>query len=860
MTSQTTSKKEIVDYLWEWALPHSDWGKLLIQKIVVSEQELIPEERKELFNYFLNSQGLLEGLPQLKITKPNYAPTSKTVILKSLSNIKGVNRLAKNQHIEFSENLTTLYGHNGTGKTGYSRILRAVGFSYENPSVIHPNIYGNTEPKHAEIKYKVDDVESNFVWNGENTNADLENISIFNSNCVQISLTDDRQLIVSPIGFHLFNLVSNELKELEKLLDLKITELTPTTDSILELLNEGTDQYSFVENLSAKSDLSKLDELSKYNPDDEKKIVMLDKELKSLNSNLLETEIKTLGLQINEINNIIAKIRSTKSVLTRENWEKTKIYTQQLSALRDITKKGLSEIAEANGIKFYESEAFSKFIKAADEYIKLLDKPDYPFGENEKCIYCQQPLVAVASIELLDNYRKLLNDDTEAQIKKIESLKKTLDDQILGVESSLTISQSTFGLDTNNQVIQPQILQDYNTIVESLKTIVNNEDNAQTQSEQEIKFNFDYEIYLKFFTDKLEKLQVELKTKRESLVTLSEIEEKTKKELSALSDKKILSEKKNILNDAIQNLRIISQLDNARSNFNTSSISRKTTDARDNLIRENFEEIFLNELKSVRRDEIPIELDFGTKKGQSQVYQKLNKKYLLKDILSEGEQKAIALAEFLTELQLDNSKAPVIFDDPVNSLDHRIIDDVARRLVRLSADRQVIILTHSILLFNCLIQQSELETNKHLSFKLLNVRNQFNDSGIIEDAEEINSFKYYKGQINMILLTEDENTKESDLAVQGYENLRAAIELVVERDIFKDTVKRYRRNVALTSFLRVDGNKLEAEKEKLNEIFERACGYIKGHSNPTELVKEPTIEELRNDFNEIMRIRDVFVK
>jgi len=37
----------------------------------------------------------------------------------------------------------------------------------------------------------------------------------------------------------------------------------------------------------------------------------------------------------------------------------------------------------------------------------------------------------------------------------------------------------------------------------------------------------------------------------------------------------------------------------------------------------------------------------------------------LNEILSEGEQKGIALAEFLTELQFDKGKSPAVFDDPV---------------------------------------------------------------------------------------------------------------------------------------------------------------------------------------------------
>lgn len=45
--------------------------------------------------------------------------------------------------------------------------------------------------------------------------------------------------------------------------------------------------------------------------------------------------------------------------------------------------------------------------------------------------------------------------------------------------------------------------------------------------------------------------------------------------------------------------------------------------------------------------------------------------YSLFDILSEGEQRVIAIADFLAETSLRTGTAPVIFDDPVNSFDYR---------------------------------------------------------------------------------------------------------------------------------------------------------------------------------------------
>ena len=59
-------------------------------------------------------------------------------------------------------------------------------------------------------------------------------------------------------------------------------------------------------------------------------------------------------------------------------------------------------------------------------------------------------------------------------------------------------------------------------------------------------------------------------------------------------------------------------------------------------------------------------------------------------------QKEIALADFLAELSMRPSSAPVILDDPITSLDARRTDEVAERIVNLSTDHQVIVFTHHL--------------------------------------------------------------------------------------------------------------------------------------------------------------------
>nr|WP_325167039.1 AAA family ATPase [Pseudomonas sp. MF6776] len=76
-------------------------------------------------------------------------------------------------------------------------------------------------------------------------------------------------------------------------------------------------------------------------------------------------------------------------------------------------------------------------------------------------------------------------------------------------------------------------------------------------------------------------------------------------------------------------------------------------------------------------------------------------------IASEGEQKCLALASIFAELRADNRASGVIFDDPVNSLDHKWRLKIANRLMKESLERQVIIFTHEIVFLKFLIEAAE---------------------------------------------------------------------------------------------------------------------------------------------------------
>jgi energy-coupling factor transporter ATP-binding protein EcfA2 len=627
----------------------------------------------------------------------------------------------------------------------------------------------------------------------------------------------------------------------------------PTIILWLDNLTPGTPQHTFISALSAISNEQKLAELSILTPEHETALAEKESELANLNKELLQSQIQTLRSQIAELDSIIGKIETAEALLNNTSLQALLSINKEITELESKTQTGLKDIADERGIEFYQTTEFKYFIQAAESYIKIIDKQEYPQADDI-CVYCLQPLDESAK-ELLKSYRSLLNDKTQENIAELRSKKASLTQPISQVDTNLTFHQHTFGAGDSQEPVQPKEIADYNTNLGVFKELFINDSFLQVSV-----FTFDYQTVIAFLNDKRTTLNDSFNRKSAALANLAEKEEALKKAIAELKDRKILSGKVAEVKTAIANHKIVSTLNAKTSSFNTISISRKTSVAREELVRQDFEDTFKAELTALRKANLKIDLSFGTDRGNSKVFQNINR-HSLADILSEGEQKAISLAEFLTELQLDNTKAPVIFDDPVNSLDHRIIDEVVKRLIELSKQRQVIVFTHSILLLHSFIQQSELAHNIRAGVLFLfhRVKSNFGVTGILDEVEEVNSYSYYTKKINVVLQTNPDGQEEAKLAAEGYGHLRSAIEITVEDDLFRRTIKRYKKGLAFPSLLRVDGSKIDAHKGSLNDIYEKCCVSIDGHSSPEEIHTTPTIEELKTDFEEFKKIRSQFI-
>ena len=178
------------------------------------------------------------------------------------------------------------------------------------------------------------------------------------------------------------------------------------------------------------------------------------------------------------------------------------------------------------------------------------------------------------------------------------------------------------------------------------------------------------------------------------------------------------------------------------------------------------------------------------------------------EILSDGEQRVSALADFLTEARLDRNNSGIIFDDPVNSLDHERMSIIARRLADESKDRQVIIFTHDIMFL--LELQSYADSNS-IDYVMWSMRKNGDRIGVVKKelpwlALNVKSrVGYLKNDLVRLKKAEASDQDQYRKEVKGwYELLREAWERAVEERLFKGAVQRFSKGVQTQKLSKID--------------------------------------------------------
>ena len=789
------------------------------------------------------------------------AASNIQVTLKKLSKLKNVNALEEGQVLSFGKTgLTIIYGNNGAGKSGYARVLKqACRARRPDDEMILPNVYENQGgTPQAEIAFCVAGQSQTFTWQqGKKADPRLSAISFFDSKTANVHVDEKNQLAYMPVPLKILKSLADVCQKLKKKLDDEIKTLQDKTPEMIKKpkCKPNTEVGKLLKDLSAKTNLQKVENLSGLCESEENELQSLKKDFMSDPSEV----VQILEQYKTKIEHFKCKVKNLETIVQQP---KINELIKLKLALDNATKTAnldASELFSCEPLPNVGSDIWRELWKAARQYSeeKAYPEQDFPVTEkNAKCVLCHQELNSEAAKRLIRFEEfvcsKIKQQQEEAEQVYREQLKQLSDQQISMKEmvEIVTFIRKNF----EDKAIAERVRKCAVQNAWRLRSILNKHaGRPEHQWPQADKLAWD-EIseVLEWLSNRISGLKADMNSlEKQKMITRHD-------ELDA---REWLGGVKGDVLAEIERKRKISEIEKYKKTTTTNRITTLSTDLAKTLVTDHLSVKFAQEIDNLGVSELKIELkqaqsSHGVSFFHIKLTDKLNGIGKIGKILSEGEHRCVALAGFLAELATTNSDSAIVFDDPVSSLDHVHRKKVAERLVYESCSRQVIVFTHDIAFF-VFIEESRrtTETPNDIHHRLVS-RSISNAVGFCQNEmpdyllsveKQVKSMRKRLENVK-IHYERDDQAKWGKEVEWLYGELRKSWEGAVEKAV-SPVLKRLSQKVNTIGLI-----KLTILNEKdygtMREAYGRCSKHV--HSQPVELAPNlPTPNEIEEEINEL---------
>ena len=326
-------------------------------------------------------------------------------------------------------------------------------------------------------------------------------------------------------------------------------------------------------------------------------------------------------------------------------------------------------------------------------------------------------------------------------------------------------------------------------------------------------------------------------------------------EFDELDSRLKLSKLKAAILSGIENYILAEKLSKCQSAIKTNTITKKSTELAEKVISKELADALNNEFKVFGAGNLHVSLASRSVKGKTlhKLKLELPQSRSPGEILSEGEQRAIALGSFLAEVNISRGTGGIIFDDPVSSLDHKRRERVAQRLVQEASKRQVIVLTHDVY-FLCILMEEADRISVPITTQSLSKRPEGFGVADPQLPFETMNTKSRVGALRVMhqqIVKLHKNGDETELkkkTVDCYRQLRITWERAVEEILFQNVVLRFRKGISTQPLVRV------VVDDPDHRLIERAMAKCSNYAHDQALmggtvVPEP--DELLADINSL---------
>jgi len=634
------------------------------------------------------------GLEQL----PQAASEDLPVCLVAIEKPEHVNALESKEPLTFEQQgLTIVYGDNGSGKSGYARLLKRITRARHQEDVL-TDVFRDTSLARptAALSIRIGDADESLAW-PDSSRPELQRMLFYDAACGSAYIASESDFPYRPSALFVMDGLIEACVAVRTRIDARLAANGASANqvpAVPEQVQEG-DAGRFLMALSGRSSVEALDALiARFDAAKETIEDLKDQEarLRSADTTKARQQLTRQSDKLVALRNHVESLDAAMGSATLAEIRRRQAEVKTLEEAAGL----LARSFESEPLPGVGSSPWKALWEAAQRFSKDHAYPDHEFpflGEECRCVLCQQPLEAESRDRFL-RFDEFVRNDTQVRLQdakrayeqkvkvlrdlkvspevvanNLEDLEDTSRDVVAEVRELLSkyeAASEQVGEALSSQREIPQIVIDQGSII----TRLTEASDAARAAAEELGNPEGIQKQLAALTARRADLELleQLKKSRAAIV----------KEITRLKEREALEA--------------------AKSAAATTGITKKILELSEESITEVVRDTFTRETERLRLERVTIartRADKGALLHQPKLVG-ARQQVTLPRVFSEGERTALGLAAFFTEAHLDGSKSALILDDPVTSLDHIRRALVATRLAALAENRQVILFTHDV--------------------------------------------------------------------------------------------------------------------------------------------------------------------
>ncbi|MFD1826780.1 MULTISPECIES: AAA family ATPase [Mumia] len=628
---------------------------------------------------------------------PGTSENGEPVRLLAVADVSGVNALLPEQRLAFGESgLTIIYGDNASGKSGYARLIRQAVTARVKAELLGDVFASQQSDQSASFTFKVGDRSRDWSL-GNSSSHELSAVRFYDEECGDAYVTAASEISYRPSALTLLDRLSHACEEVQQELTRRLSANAASRPE-LPLLASGTQARAFLDSLSAETTQAQIDEATALEAGHDTALSQKLQELARLDGsdpNNEKARLRQLAAHWGTVNEYVDRLSSAVDGDALNQLSEDKKKALELRAAAKIASERTFDAEPLPGVG---SAAWRALWNAARTYSTTAAYHEHTYPATQDgavCVLCQQPLSPEGADRLI-RFEAFVMDTTSREADAAErDLTRQRDRVALLQAPPVAVTTALGHLQAGGQdvaAIETWIATAATVAAESVEWLDGSREDqpapcsasptAAIQERQQALTDASAAIDAETFNEKVRALKVEV---------------------AEAQARRQFAEAKENLAAEVERLKARAKIEAARRQTDTTGITRKATTLTTEHVTSVVRDQFTRETERLHLRKVTLDPTGGRRDATLEHQPRLLGATLnadIDDVFSEGEQTALGLAGFLTEVEFDGSKSAVVFDDPVSSLDAGRRSRVARRLVELAQDRQVIVFTHEATFVN----------------------------------------------------------------------------------------------------------------------------------------------------------------